>query len=169
MIKTLNIGSVPVDINTSAGWFYVYRNQFGRDILPDLMPVIEGVLNAIGDMLQGSPVVEDLLDTADPEKAYVNTDAVIEAMVKIAGLELTTILNIVWAMACNANKDIEAPRDWFNKFDTFPMDEIVPDLAYDIIESTVSSKNVNSLLEKLRQMTEESTSTSSQSQESTEG
>ena len=169
MIKTLNIGSEPVEINTSAGWFYVYRNQFGRDILPDLMPVIEGVLNAIGDMLQGSPVVEDLLDTADPETAYVNVDAIIDAMVKIAGLELTTILNIVWAMACNANKDIEAPRDWFNKFDTFPMDEIVPALAYDIIESTVSSKNVNGLLEKLHQMTEESTSTSSQSQESTEG
>lgn len=149
MIKTVQIENQQVEVNTSAGWLYVYRNQFGRDILPDIMPIIESILAAAASILEES---KGEISAETALQAF-NNDAMVDAFVKMAGMELVTVFNIFYAMAKNADKTIPQPEDFFNEFEKFPVDEVMPELFYLIVESSVSSKNATSLLEKLRKRT----------------
>lgn len=165
MIKTIQIDDRSVEINTSAGWFYEYKENFGHDILPDIMPVLESVLNATASILNesgGEFSQKDILNA-------MNNDFLVDAFIKMAGLEIITMYNIFWAMAKNANRKIEQPRNYFNDFDVFPMDEVLPQMFEGIVESSISSKNAKSLLEKIRKLRGErekaSLLTQSQSQE----
>jgi hypothetical protein len=80
-----------------------------------------------------------------------------------------TVIQITWAMAKNANDEIEPPREWLKQFETFPIDIILPILFELIAKSFVSSKNLN----RLRKIKKEAkinlsrltTSSSEQSQE----
>lgn len=150
MIRTINIEGQKADINSSAGWLYVYRNQFGHDILPDLMPVIESVIGAIASVLEESGGVFNEKTLA---KA-MNNDALVDAFIKMAGMQVLTIFNIFWAMAKNADGTIPGPEDYFNSFDRFPVDEIVPELFYAIVDSSVSSKNATRLLQRIKNVKE---------------
>lgn len=151
MIKTIQIDDRSVEINTSAGWFYEYRENFGHDILPDIMPILESVLNATASVLSESG---GKFNEKEILKA-MNNELLVDAFIKMAGLEIITMYNIFWAMAKNANRKIEQPRDYFNDFDVFPMDEILPQMFVGIVDSSISSKNAKSLLEKIRKMREE--------------
>ena len=151
MIKTIQIDDRSVEINTSAGWFYEYRENFGHDILPDIMPILESVLNATASVLSESG---GKFNEKEILKA-MNNELLVDAFMKMAGLEIITMYNIFWAMAKNANRKIEQPRDYFNDFDVFPMDEILPQMFVGIVDSSISSKNAKSLLEKIRKMREE--------------
>ena len=166
MIKTITLGGQPVEINSSMGWLYLYRNQFGHDILPDVMPLIEAVVAGIGDYYSvaardGELDAKDVVD-------LMNSDAIVEMFIKLAGLEFTTLLNIFWALAKNGNRKIPAPEEFVNGFDRLPIDELAPALLYVIVDSSVSSKNAKSLLPRLEKATR-SVLTESQSPESTEG
>lgn len=134
MIKTLQFEDHSVEVDTSAGWLYTYRKQFGNDVLQDIFPVIMGVLETLAndDREQGESVA--------PE-------TIIEMAFKFAGFELTTMYNIFWAMAANANPKIKPPITFFNQFDTLPVDVLAPEIFTMVIESSVSSKNAKGLLE----------------------
>lgn len=148
MIRKIEFDGNAVEINSSAGWLYAYRNRFGHDILPDIMPIIESVLSAVASMLQesGGEINEKTIMQA------VENDAVVDAFIKMAGMEVVTVYNIFWAMAYNADKTIKGPEDYFNEFERFPVDEIVPELFNSIIDSSVSSKNAERLLQGLKKL-----------------
>lgn len=169
MKKEITIGNQRVELNSSAGWLYVYREQFGWDILPDLMPIVETVLGFSIKML--SNVTGDTIDLSDIV-GVLDDDTIDEMFSTISGLELTTMLNIFWALAKNADDGVGRPRDFLNSFETFPVDEVGPEVFKMIIESSISSKNAKRLLAVLKSMRESanrSLSTNSQSQEPTEG
>ena len=159
MKKTIKIKEHPVELNSSLGWFYCYREQFGHDILPDLMPALESLLT-LGVLNSG----------ADPKDvlAALDSDTISEAMINMIGLESVTVLNIIWSLAKNADDDLPDPRTFFDGFDAFPIDTVAPVAFRMIIESSVSSKNAKSLLERLTRA-RTSLSTRSRSQGSTEG
>ena len=138
MKKEIKIGDKTVELNSSAGWFYDYQEQFGRDIMPDLMPLLEGLLGTLAELQDGAT-----------DKLVLTDEIVGKIIDALATAEVTTIFNITWAMAHNADETIESPRKWVNSFENFPVDEIVPELAVLIIQSSVSSKNSASLLKKL--------------------
>lgn len=150
MVKTIQIGDRSVEINTSAGWFYEYRENFGHDILPDIMPILESVLNATASILNESG---GKFNEKEILKA-MNNDYLVDAFIKMAGMEITTLYNIFWALAKNADRKIEQPKAYFNGFEVFPIDEILPVMFSAIVDSSVSSKNVKSLLEKIREILE---------------
>lgn len=168
MRRTINIDEHSIEVNTSMGWLFIYKNTFGHDVLPDLMPLVEAALSGLAEILGSGSIKGD--KSIDPEKALdlMNADALVEMFIKLAGMELTTVLQIFWAMAKNAYRDIPPAEVFYGALDRFPMDEIVPMLFYAIVESSVSSKNAKSLLERMRKQIP-SLSTWSQSQESTEG
>ncbi len=118
------------EINTSLGFLYVYEEEFGRDILPELVPLIESILGAAADALENDVDVRDIIS---------------EAMGAFAGTNATTITNILWAMAKNADEDIPGPRDWFNSFDKFPADEIFLKAFWSLCDSSISSKKAKRL------------------------
>ena len=167
MIRQISIGDQQVELSSSAGWLYVYRAQFGRDILPDLMPIIESVVDMATKVLgklEGTTIeFKDVMTSMDE-------DTVTDIMINLSTLELTTMLNIVWAMAKKADKTIEPPEDFFDRFETFPIDEVVPEIFRMILESSISTKNAERLLTMMDDLKQKlSRSTDSQSPELTEG
>lgn len=148
MIKTIEFEGQKVELNTSAGWLFAYRNRFGHDIFPDLMPIIESVVGAIATMLENGEAEV----TQDSIKNLMNDDTITDAFIKLAGMEITTVYQVLWAMAYNADKSIGGPEDFFNSFEKFPLDVVIPELFTAIVESSVSSKNVERLLNGLKKI-----------------
>lgn len=166
MIKTVQFEGHSLEIDTSGGWFFVYRKYFSHDILPDIMPALESILQMAADVIGN--VDEEELDAKAVVKA-LGEDTLEEMFMKMAGAELTTILQIFWAMAKNRDDSIETPQKFFNRFEVFPWDEIGPMLMRALLESNISSKNVTSLLKRLTKKQIPSTLTGSLSPVSTEG
>jgi len=148
MIKTIEFEGQKVELNTSAGWLFVYRNRFGHDIFPDLMPIIESIVGAIATMLENGEAEV----TPDGIKNLMNDDTITDAFIKLAGMEITTVYQVLWAMAYNADKSIGGPEDFFNGFEKFPLDVVIPELFTAIVESSVSSKNGERLLNGLKKI-----------------
>jgi len=170
MIRTLVLNDQPLELDSSLGWLYIYQRQFGHDILPDVMPLVEAVLAGLGDILtavsdQGGEKTMDV----EAALGLLNSDNIVEMFIKMAGMELTTVLNILWAMAKNKDPYLPDPQKFVNSFDRLPLiDELAPALFYIIIDSSISSKNSKSLLAKLEKAMP-SISTLLPSPQSTEG
>ena len=155
MIDTIMIENHPVEINTSAGWLYCYREQFGHDIMVDLYPLMSSVTSVATELL--GDIVKEKGDDSEEIRLsevlkHIDGDVVQEMLVKLSAMEMTTILNILWAMAKNATPNIEKPQRFINQFDVMPIEQIIPELFKRIVKSSASSKNSQSLLEKLSKM-----------------
>ena len=132
MIKEINISeNQKIKLNASLGWVLRYRAQFGHDILPDLLPMLESGLVLVGGAMDESGELE--------WRKLLDFDTVSSAMISFAGAEFTTALNIIWAMAKNADDSI--PFEWANQFENFPLDQIVPEVLDAVINTVVSEKN----------------------------
>lgn len=150
MVKNIVINdNHSVEVNTSAGWLLIYRSQFGHDILPDLMPALETALEFITGMLQelGEDAKELSEITYDKLLKCFASDTMSDALFKLSTLEITTVIQIFWAMAKNSNRDIKPPEEWINEFDTFPLDIIIKELFEVMMTSFISSKNLKRLKE----------------------
>lgn len=171
MIKNIKIDkSQSVEINSSMGWLYVYQEQFGHDPMVVIMPAIEAGLGTIVSILnktkasdEGELHLHNIIDALDDEILQ-------SAFIQLSGMQLTTITNCIWAMAKNADDDIPEPMEWFNGFESFPVDVILPEVIRTIINSSISKKNIKKLMEIRTAIKKASPSASkdSQSQESTE-
>lgn len=134
MIKEINISeNQKIKLNASLGWVLRYRAQFGHDILPDLLPMLESGLVLVGGAMDESGELE--------WRKLLEFDTVSSAMISFAGAEFTTALNIIWAMAKNAEESIPAPFEWANQFENFPLDKIIPEVLDALISTVVSEKN----------------------------
>lgn len=142
MEKTIKIGKVPVKLNNNIGWLRAYRNQFGHDILPTLMPIAASVLDLLGALIDENGTAN--IDIASLIKA-ADSDKMIDAVIHASGFEVVELINIVWALAKCADPDVPDPETWEKQFEVFPLDTVVPEVAKLIISGTVSSKNVKRL------------------------
>lgn len=125
-----------IAVNNNVGWLFVYKDQFGRDIVPTLIPI----LNAGIDLVFG--IYKEMGGKFTPEKlAQLDTDAITDALYGAAGLEAVDLVNIVWALAKNADEEIPEPREWVRQFDAFPVDIIAPAVFELVFKSMVSTKN----------------------------
>jgi hypothetical protein len=52
-------------------------------------------------------------------------------------LDSDIIYNLVWVLAKTADKDIPAPVEWLDTFETFPLEEIYVGI-YDLLASSIS-------------------------------
>ena len=130
-----------VGLDSSTGWLFIYRDFFGRDILPDLLPALEAVLHTISNtvgVLEGD-TVEDII------KALASDEVIDGLFIDLTGAELTTVLNIFWAMAKNEDASIPEPQAFYKQFDVFPVDEVLPKMFSQIVNSCISRKNLESL------------------------
>lgn len=125
------------EINTSYGWLYTYKEHFGEDILPEIVPLMESAIGIAADIFENN----DAVDARDVISEIAGT---------IAGTEATTLTNVIWALAKNANDDLPNAREWYNSFETFPMDKVIPEAFWALCESTVSQKKVKSLKEQIK-------------------
>lgn len=155
--------SIKIDKNTdltlsnNVSWLLEYREQFGHDIVPDLLPIVSAVskLFAVLAEQSGKPITEVIKEL--PE------DAVQDALIELSGVQSVDFIHIVWAMAKAADDDIEEPKRWLRQFETFPIDLIAPAVWEMILSGFVSSKNLKRLSG--TEATKKSVSTKSSSQE----
>ncbi len=138
MKKTINIGGKEVTLDGNVTWAITYREQFGHDIVPTLMPMLAAAVDLIKGMygaVEGNQInVRDMIQLADDE-SFIN------ALIHLSGLEFVEILNIIWALAATA-EDIPEPKTWFREFDDFYLDEIIPAAFEVVLNTSITSKNV---------------------------
>ena len=141
MQKTIHLDeTTSLTLDSNVGWLMEYRAQFGRDIMPAIMPAISAIgqlifqLYANGEKLSTDSVLEAL------DEAMIS-----DALTELAGLEVVDLLNITWAMAKTADDSIPEPLQWVRQFDAFPVDVVAPEVFRLVAQSCVSSKNWNRL------------------------
>lgn len=130
-----------IKLDNNVWWCIQYKSQFGHDIVPDIMPLLSGIMNAIVAVASATgdgDSVQDILKRLD-------TSDLTEALIELAGLQLTDFINIIWAMAKTADESIPEPNRWVRQFDRFPLDVLVPQAGELIVRGMVSEKNWNSL------------------------
>ena len=142
MEKIINIGDKEVKLNNNAAWTMEYRDQFGKDIVPALMPVIasiiEGVTTVVADTGKTEITVADIADAIQGRT--------MEIMLPMFQVEFVdVVINVTWAMAKAADESIEPPKKWVRQFDEFPLDVVGPAVFDMIIKGFVSSKNLKRL------------------------
>ena len=153
MERTINIGDKSVRLNNNIGWALAYRDQFGRDIVPSLMPMLAGALDIISGLI--NEVGTEEVSVKEIAK-LADGDSLINAMIHLGGLEFVDFINITWALAKCADPDIPEPREWVKQFDEFPMDVIAPAVGELIFKGVVSSKNQTRLKEMRKKLQPES-------------
>jgi len=169
MIKTVKIGNKDVVLDNNVGWTLIYRDQFGQDIVPTIMPLLAGTVDVISGVVKET---NGELSVANLAKV-IDGDSFINAIVHIGGFEFVDFLHITWAMAKNADDSILEPDKWIREFDEFPVDVVGPEIAKLIFKGMVSSKNqrrLNVILKSVQpKKKDKSISTQSSSPESNEG
>lgn len=148
MIKTVKIGSKEVILDNNVGWTLIYKDQFGQDIIPSIMPLLAGALDVVSGLFQEAGDKEEI--SIDTLAKLADGDALVNAMVHIGGFEFVDFLNITWAMAKNADDSIPEPREWIKGFDEFPVDVIGVDVVKLIFKGMISSKNLKRLNAKIK-------------------
>ena len=167
MEKVIKIGKKEVKLNNNVAWTMEYRDQFGKDIVPALMPVIasmiEGVSAVVGDAGTTDIKLENLATALQGR-----TMDVLLPMFQVEFVDV--IINVTWAMAKAADETIAPPKQWVRQFDEFPLDIIGPAVYELVVKGFVSSKNLKRLkkIGKDLKALQPSHSTTSSSQDSNE-
>lgn len=158
MKKTIKLyKDCEITLSNNAGWLMEYREQFGHDIVPDILPIVSAITKLLGDLSEngGKPVVEAIKG--------IRTDSMEDALIELASLQAVDVINVIWAMAKTADDEIDPPKKWIRQFEAFPLDVILPEVWKLVLEGFVSTKNLKSLNEVGAK--KKSTSTKSSSQE----
>lgn len=141
MIKTIKLNDEKeLTLSNSLAWATIYRDQFGHDIVPDVMPILSAVLRLINE-------VKDYTDINELIKT-VNFDTLQDTLIELCAFQFTDFINLVWAFAKANDENTEAPEKWVRQFDEFPLDIIVPAVFELLTKGMISSKNLKSLQRK---------------------
>lgn len=167
MEKTIKIGKEEVKLNNNVAWTLEYRNQFGKDVVPALMPVVSTVIETAAAVVQEAGGENVTLQSL----ADALSGRVFDILLPVFQTEFVDFLHITWAMAKAADPEIESPEKWLRNFEEFPLDVIVPEVAGLIAKGFVSSKNLKRLKASTKNLTnlQPLHSTKSSSPESSEG
>lgn len=119
-----------------------YRDQFGKDIVPAMMPVLASLIEGVSALVAESGGKEiTAADIADAVQGRA-----MEVLLPLFQVEFVdTIINVTWAMAKAADEDIEPPKRWVRQFEEFPLDVVVPAVYELVLKGFVSSKNLKRL------------------------
>ena len=119
-----------------------YRDQFGKDIVPALMPILASLMEGVSTIISESGNNEvTMADIADAVQG--RSMDVLLPMFQVEFVD--TIINVTWAMAKAADENIEPPKRWVRQFEEFPLDVVVPAVYELVLKGFVSSKNLKRL------------------------
>lgn len=169
MEKIIKIGKQEVRLNNNVAWTMEYRDQFGKDILPAVMPllasVVEGVSTIAAESTRNGEITLDSIAETIEGKA-------LDVMLPMFQAEFVDlVVNVTWAMAKAADESIEPPKRWVRQFDEFPLDVVGPAVFDMVLKGFVSSKNLKRLKkigESIKTLQPTSDSMTSSSQDSNE-
>ena len=115
-----------------------YRDQFGKDVVPALMPVIASAVEGISTVI--SEAGTDSVSYADI--AEVLRGRSLDVLLPLFQVEFVdVIVNVTWAMAKAADENIAPPKQWVRQFEEFPLDVIGPAIYDLVVSGFISRKN----------------------------
>lgn len=150
MENIIKIDNKEVRLSNNVAWTMEYRDQFGKDIVPALLPLISTIMEGISTIVADA----DIKPGEDGKIALSSAKAIGEAlqgramdiMLPLFQIEFVDIIvNITWAMAKAADDSIAPPKKWVREFDSFPLDEVIPAVAGLVLKGFISSKNLKRL------------------------
>lgn len=145
-----------------------YRDQFGKDILPAVMPILASMIEGVSTIVAEAGEGGEMTTASIAEALQGRSFDVLMPMYQAEFVDL--VINVTWAMAKAADESIEPPKRWVRQFEEFPLDEVGPAVFDMVLKGFVSSKNLKRLKgigESLRSL-QPSHSTTSSSQHSNE-
>ena len=168
MEKIVKIGNKEVRLNNNVAWTMEYRDQFGKDILPAIMPLLSSMIEGVSTIIAEATEGGDMTTTSIAEALQGKSLDVLLPMYQAEFVDL--VINVTWAMAKAADESIEPPKRWVRQFDAFPLDEVGPAVFDMVLKGFVSSKNLKRLkgIGKSLKNLQPSHSTTSSSQPSNE-
>lgn len=139
MEKIITIDNKEVRLNNNAAWAMEYKDQFGRDIVPVLLPAVATIIEGMSSIFIGEDDVQNItLQTL----AEAFEGRAMEILLPMYQIELVdVVINVTWALAKCADENIPEPKRWIRQFDEFPLDVIVPEVYELIMKGFSSSKN----------------------------
>ena len=148
-----------------------YRDQFGKDVVPALMPVIASAVEGISTVI--SEAGTDSVSYADIAETLRGRS--LDILLPLFQVEFVdVIINVTWAMAKAADENIAPPKQWVRQFDEFPLDVVGPAVYDLVVKGFISSKNrkrlkkISESLKTLQPKENQSLSMTSSSQDSNE-
>ena len=137
MVKSVKVNdNQEIELSNNVGWAYEYREQFGHDIVPDLLPILSAIISLLGDA--------ELKDLKKVSK-IIKADTVQDALIQLTGLQFVDFLNLVWALNKTADDKIPLPKKWAKQFDSFELDIVAPEVFNLLVEGLFSRKNLTRL------------------------
>lgn len=149
MEKTIVIDGKDVKLNNNGAWAIEYHDQFGKDILPVMLPLAATLTEGFASILAEAGG-DDLDVTKIADAIQGRTMEILLPLVQVEFVDM--VYNVTWALAKNADPDIPEPKKWIRQFDTFYLDEIVPEVYGMILQGFASSKNLKRLEEMMQTM-----------------
>lgn len=165
MEKIIKIGEKEIRLSNNVAWTMEYRDQFGKDIVPTLLPVIASLVEGVSAVMNETGKSE--ITVTDISEAVQGRS--MDILLPLFQVEFVdVIINVTWAMAKAADENIEPPKRWVRQFEDFPLDVILPEVGDMVLKGFVSSKNLTRLKKAGREVLQPSLSMTSSSQDSKE-
>ena len=170
METIIKIGKQEVRLNNNVSWTMEYRDQFGKDILPTIMPIVASAIEGVSTIAAEADNNGELTISSIARSLEGRMVDVLLPMFQAEFVDL--VVNVTWAMAKAADETIDPPKKWVREFDEFPLDVIGPAVFDMVLKGFVSSKNLERLKKirvSIKALQPASNSTTSSSQDSNEG
>lgn len=142
MEKVIKIGKQEVRLSNNVAWTMEYRDQFGKDIVPALMPVLASMVEGVSTIISESDNGELNVSTI-AESLQGRALDILLPMFQVEFVD--TIINVTWSMAKAADENIAPPKQWVRQFEEFPLDVVGPAIYEMVLKGFVSSKNLKRL------------------------
>ena len=169
MEKIIKIGKQEVKLNNNVAWTMEYRDQFGKDILPAIMPLLASMIEGVSTVVAEAGGSGELTTSSMAEALEGRAMEVLLPMFQAEFVDLA--INVTWSMAKVADESIDPPKRWVRQFDEFPLDVVGPAVFNMVLKGFVSSKNLRRLKkigESIKTLQPTSHSMTSSSQDSKE-
>ena len=163
MEKIIKIGKQEVKLNNNVAWTMEYHDQFGKDILPVVLPMAASLIEGAASVIGNGSSWDEAISAIEGR-----TMEILLPMMQAEFVDV--VVNVTWAMAKAADENIDPPKQWVRQFDSFPLDIIIPNVYELVMKGFTSSKNLKRLKEigaNLKKL-QPSHSTTSSSQDSSE-
>ena len=123
MRKIIMVGEKEYELGTSAYTPIAYKQQFGKDYFQDLF-----------SMLQNQSIMSELNKLNSDEKESNEVDISI-----LSDFDMTFFNRLFWTFAKTANPHIKPYEQFFMEMETFPTQEIGPELM-EMLNASMSTK-----------------------------
>lgn len=123
MRKIITVGEQEYELGTSAYTPIAYKQQFGKDYFQDLF-----------SMLQNQSLMSELNKLNSDEKELNEVDISI-----LSDFDMTFFNRLFWTFAKTANPHIKPYEQFFMEMETFPIQEVGPELM-EMLNASMSTK-----------------------------